>query len=245
MSRSLEGKKAIVTGGSRGIGKSIVESLVAHGAHVAFSYRGDDAAANRTVEALRTAGGHVTAVKADMTRFADVDRLFKTVEDYGAPPDIVVNSAGTAVYKPTAEMTEEDFDQMFALNARGSFLVLREAARRIASGGRIIQISTGGTAMPAPAAGGYLASKAAGELLALSLSKELGRRGVTVNVVSPGLTRTDGLVLPQPAIDHMVQQTPLGRLGEPADIADVVTFLAGNDARWLTGQNIRPTGGLV
>lgn len=245
MSRSLEGKKAIVTGGSRGIGKAIVESLVARGAHVAFSYRDDDAAASRVVEALRAAGGRVMAVKADMARFADVRRLFQAVEDHGVAPEIVVNSAGTAVYKPTAEVTEEDFDQVFALNARGSFLVLREAARRIASDGRIIQISTGGTAMPAPTAGVYLASKAAGELLALSLSKELGSRGVTVNVVSPGLTRTDGLVLPQPAIDHLVQQTPLGRLGEPADIADVVAFLASDGARWLTGQVIRATGGLV
>ncbi len=245
MSKQLENKKAIVTGGSRGIGRAIVEALVAEGAHVAFSYVNNDAAASATVEALKAKGGYVTAVKADMSRREDVERLFKVVEDYGVAPDIVVNSAGTSVFKPIEALDDDEFDKMFALNTRGSFMVLREAARRVADGGRIIQISSGGTAMPSPMTGGYLASKAAGEMLALTLAKEIGARGVTVNVVSPGVTKTDGMVLPEPALEQLVQNTPLRRLGEPADIADVVTFLATDQARWLTGQNIRPSGGLV
>jgi 3-oxoacyl-[acyl-carrier protein] reductase len=113
------------------------------------------------------------------------------------------------------------------------------------NGGRIIQFSTGATSMPIPTGGLYAASKAAGERFAFALAKEIGHRQVTVNVVSPGVTDTDGLILPQPAIDHLISQTPLGRLGQPQDIADVVAFLVGDDAHWMTGQNLQVNGGIL
>lgn len=238
--RALEGKRAIVVGGSRGIGRAVVEALAEAGADVRFSWVSNREAA-AAVEASATAkGGTAKGIRADSTAAADVAALFA---EAGAP-DIVVNVAGTTRFGPIATATDEDFDAQLALNTRGAFFVLREAARRIRDGGRIVQLSTGGTASPTAGAGTYLASKAAGEHLAFALARELGGRGVTVNVVSPGLTETDGLVMPKPAIDHMVSLTPLGRLGRPNDVAEAVLFLASEGGRWVTGHNLRVTGGL-
>lgn len=243
MDQALKGKQAIVVGGSRGIGRAIVEALASAGAHVGFSFVRDEKAAESVAEAVRSGGGIATAVRADSTKADQVAALFDTLGHHG-PPHIVVNVAGTARFAPIAATSDEDFDAQFELNARGAFLVLREAARRIADGGRIVQVSTGGTTSPTAGAGTYLASKAAGEHLAFALARELGARRVTVNVVSPGLTETDGLVMPRPAIEHMVVQTPLGRLGQPADVAEAVAFLASEAGRWVTGHNLRVTGGL-
>lgn len=240
MNQVLRNKRAIVVGGSRGIGRAVVEALADAGAEVTFSYVRDEAAARGVVESLQARGRTVAAHRADSTRSAEVAALF----DAAGTPDIVVNVAGTARFAPITATTDEDLDAQLALNTRGAFFVLREAARRVVDGGRIVQFSTGGTTSPTAGAGAYLASKAAGELLAFSLAREVGARGVTVNVVSPGLTETDGLVLPPPAIDHMVGLTPLGRLGRPADIADAVVFLASDAGRWVTGHNLRVTGGL-
>lgn len=243
MSEQLKGKRAIVVGGSRGIGRAIVEALSRQGAQVIFSYARDEGAAQAVVSAAAAEGRAVTAVQADRTSAAAVTALFERVSSGGAV-DIVVNVAGTTRFGPIALTSDEDFDAQFALNARGAFFVLREAARRIVDGGRVVQISTGGTTAPTAGGGSYLASKAAGEHIAFALARELGARGVTVNVISPGLTETDGLVMPPPAIAHMVAQTPLGRLGQPADIADAVVFLASDAGRWVTGHNLRVTGGL-
>lgn len=238
--RALEGKKAIVVGGSRGIGRAIVEALAQAGAEVRFSWVRDERAAAEVEAAAKAKGGVAKAVRADSTVAADVRALF----DQAGTTDIVVNVAGTTRFGPLATTSDEDFDVQLALNTRGAFFVLREAARRIAEGGRVIQVSTGGTTSPSAGAGTYVASKAAGEQLAYALAREVGDRRVTVNVVSPGLTETDGLVMPQPAIDHMVGLTPLRRLGKPADIADAVLFLASDAGRWVTGHNLRVTGGL-
>ena len=162
----------------------------------------------------------------------------------GDGASVVVNCAGTSVFGPLAEITEEDFDRAFDLNAKGTFLVLREAATRISDDGCIVDFSSAGTTEPNGGDGAYLGGKAAGEMFVQSLAKELGERGVRVNSISPGVTDTDGLVLDQETIDQLTAQTPLGRLGQPEDIADVVAFLVSDDARWLTGQNIKPTGGL-
>lgn len=243
MTQLLAGKRAIVVGGSRGIGRAVVEALAGGGAHVTFSYVKDEAAAKAVAESARAGGGTAVAVRADSTKANDVTGLFDAAVRSGAP-DIVVNVAGTARFGPIAAASDEDFEVQLALNTRGAFFVLREAARRVADGGRIVQISTGGTTSPSAGAGTYLASKAAGEHLAFALAREVGARGVTVNVVSPGLTETDGLVMPKPAIDHMVGQTPLGRLGQPADVAEAVLFLASGAGRWVTGHNLRVTGGL-
>ncbi|MBL8951217.1 MAG: SDR family oxidoreductase [Myxococcaceae bacterium] len=243
MEQALKGKRAVVVGGSRGIGRAVVETLATAGAHVGFSYVRDEQAAKAVEEQVRSGGGLALAVRADSTRPEQVTALFEAVGRYGAP-DIVVNVAGTARFGPIAATRDEDLEAQLALNTRGAFYVLREAARRVAPGGRIIQVSTGGTASPTAGAGTYLATKAAGEHLAFALARELGAQKVTVNVISPGLTETDGLVMPAPAIAHMVGQTPLGRLGQGADIADAVLFLASEGGRWVTGHNLRVTGGL-
>jgi 3-oxoacyl-[acyl-carrier protein] reductase len=243
MQTVLKGKRAIVVGGSRGMGRAVVEALAEAGAHVGFSYVRDEHAAKAVEQAAQAKGGTVMGVRADSTRAVDVVTLFDTIGRFGAP-DIVVNVAGTTRLGPIANTSEDDFDAQIALNTRGAFLVLREAARRIVDGGRIIHFSTGGTTSPSAATGSYLASKAAGEHIVYALARELGLRGITANVVSPGLTQTDGLVLPPEAIAHMVGLTPLGRLGAPTDVAQAVVFLASDAGRWITGHNLRVTGGL-
>jgi 3-oxoacyl-[acyl-carrier protein] reductase len=235
---------AIVTGASRGIGRAIAERLAKGGARVAINYVKDEAAARAVVAAIEQGGGKAMAIQADVSVRADITRLFDETEKLFGRPDVVVASAGTSVFAPHAMVTEADFDRVFGLNTRGAFFVLQEAARRVNDGGRIVSISTGGTTAAFPAAGLYAGSKAATERFVAALSAELGPRKITVNTVSPGLTRTDGLVMPEPAIAAMVAQTPLGRLGEPADVADVVAFLASEEARWITGQNVRVSGGL-
>lgn len=240
MEQTLKDKNAVVVGGSRGIGRAVVEVLARAGALVTFSYVRDEDSAKSLVQTVQQGGGRAIAKRADSTKAVDVVELFDSVSQ----PDIVVNVAGTARFAPLAATSDEDFDAQWALNARGALFVLREAARRVTDGGRIIQFSTGGTTSPIAGAGAYLATKAAGEHLAYALAREVGARGVTVNVVSPGVTRTDGLVMPPPAIDHMVSMTPLGRLGQPGDIADAILFLASDAGRWVTGHNLRVTGGL-
>jgi 3-oxoacyl-[acyl-carrier protein] reductase len=241
----FKGKVAVVFAASRGIGRAVAERLGQDGAAVAVNYASNRQKANEVVAALDEAGGQAVAVQGDVANAADVARVFDEAIRRWARVDIVVNAAGVAVFKPTTELIDEDYERVFAVNARGALNVLREAARRVGRGGRIVQFSTGGTKMSTAGAGLYAASKAAGEQLALGLSKELGPRGITVNVISPGATDTDGLIMPKEAIEQMVGMTPLGRLGQPTDVADVVAFLASDDARWITGQNLQANGGIL
>jgi 3-oxoacyl-[acyl-carrier protein] reductase len=242
---SLTEKVAIVTASSRGIGKAIVQRLAKDGAAVAVNYVASPEKAEAVVKEIIANGGRSIAIQGSVANKADVTRLFDETEKQLGSINIVVNVAGAAVYKPHTELTDEDFEKVFSVNARGSMYMLQAAANRIKDGGRIVQFSTGATSMPIPTGGLYAASKAAGERFAFALAKEIGHRQVTVNVVSPGVTDTDGLILPQPAIDHLISQTPLGRLGQPQDIADVVAFLVGDDAHWMTGQNLQVNGGIL
>ncbi len=242
---SLTGKVAIVTASSRGIGKAIAQRLAKDGAAVAVNYVASPEKAEAVVREIVANGGKAFAIQGSVANKADVTRLFDETEKQSGSIDIVVNVAGAAVYKPHTELTDEDFEKVFSVNARGAMYMLQAAANRVKDGGRIVQFSTGATSMPIPTGGLYAASKAAGERFAFALAKEIGHRQVTVNVVSPGVTATDGLILPQPAIDNLIQQTPLGRLGQPQDIADVVAFLVGDDAHWLTGQNLQVNGGIL
>ena len=242
--RPLDGDSAIVTGSSRGMGRATAERLAADGAAVVVNYASSEDAARDVVESIDANGGEAIAVQADVSQAGDVERLFDEAEEAFGRPDTVINCAGTSVFGPLAETTEEDFDRMFDLNAKGTFLVLRAAANRINDGGCIVDFSSAGTIDPNGGDGAYLGGKAAGEMFVQALAKELGGSGVRVNSISPGVTDTDGLVLDQETIDQLTVQTPLGRLGQPEDIADVVAFLVSDDARWLTGQNIKPTGGL-
>ncbi len=244
MSR-FAGKTALIFAASRGIGRAIAERLGGEGASVAVAYASNATKAAEVVAGITANGGQAFALQADVADATVVSAAYDDVLARWGKIDIVINAAARSVFKPTEALTDEDYEAAFSVNARGAMYVLREAARRVADNGRIIQFSTGGTKMTMAGAGLYAASKAAGELLALNLAKELGHRGVTVNVISPGVTETDGLVMPQPQIDQLIGMTPLGRLGQPGDVADVVAFLASDDARWITGQNLQANGGIL
>jgi 3-oxoacyl-[acyl-carrier protein] reductase len=242
---TLDGKVAIVTGASRGIGRAVAERLGRDGARVVVNYVQNAGKAQEVVEAVEASGGQAVAVQADIGRLEDVRRLFHTAEERFGGVDVVINNASVSVFKPHAEVSEEEFDQVFGLIARGTFFALQEAANRLRDGGRIVNISSGGTVTGGPGAGLYLGAKAAVEQFSLALAKELGPRGIRVNAVLPGLTDTDGMIMPPEAIEQAVDRTPMGRLGQPEDVADVVAFLVGEDGRWMTGQLVRAGGGLM
>ncbi|MFI2223731.1 SDR family oxidoreductase [Streptomyces fradiae] len=240
---------AVVTGGSRGIGRAVVERLAGDGATVVFAYVSDERAAREVEEAC---GGRAVAVRADVARPEEVERLFATADgvfaDHGAGPLwALVNNAGVIDHTPVGALTAEAFDRVMAVNARAAFLAVREAAPRMGDGGRIVTVSSTGTAWPNAGEAVYAASKAAVEQLTRVASRELGRRGITVNAVSPGPTDTDMLrtgASPE-AVAGVAHMTALGRVGTPADIAAVVALLLSPDAAWLTGQNLVADGGLV
>ena len=237
---TLAGKTAVVTGGSRGIGRAIVRRLAADGARVVFSYRQDRTAADALAREL----GDAVAVRADQEDLASIDVLFEPVAD---GLDILVNNAAVHLHAPIRDVTPELFDRAMTANAKFPLLAMQRAEPLLRDGGRIISISTLNTAVPGPGIALHCASKAALEQFTKVAAREFGPRGITVNTVSPGATDTDLLRssnLPE-ALERTPALTALGRLGTPADIADVVAFLAGPDARWITGQNIRATGGLI
>ena len=241
----LAGKIALVTGASRGIGRAIALRLGRAGASVVVNYATSPDKAQEVVAALETGGGRATAIQADLSKPADVARLFQQAEAFFGGLDIVVNNAGAYLSKPLVEVTAEEFAHIFELDTRGTFLALQEAARRVRNEGRIITISSGQTVVPFPNGSVYAGSKAAAEQFGLVLAKELGARQITVNNVLAGATETDSLDLPEQLRQQLIQNTPLGRLGQPDDIAEVVGFLASPAARWMTGQNVRATGGLM
>ncbi|MDQ2687903.1 MAG: glucose 1-dehydrogenase [Armatimonadota bacterium] len=241
----LDEKVAIVTGGSRGIGRAIARRLARDGAHVVINYAHNEAAARETALDIAREGGTAWTFEADLREVADVRAMFEGVVNGWGRLDILVNNAGTSVFGALADVTEEEFDALFALNVKGVFFAMQEAAQRMEDGGRIVNISSGVTILGVEGVSLYGGSKGAVEQFTLAAAKELGPRGITVNTVSPGMTRTDLLaeVVPIEAKEEMAQSTPLRRLGEPEDIADVVAFLCGPDGRWVTGQNIRANGG--
>ncbi len=241
----FEGKVAIVTGSSRGIGRAIAEKLGAGGAAVVVNFAREREKAEEVVAALEASGGRARAERGDMGVLEDVRRLFTHTMDAYGRLDILVNNAAVGWFKPLADVTEADFDQMFAVNVKGVFFAMQEAARHMADGGRIINISSGITQSGNAAGAVYGGTKGALEQFTMAVSKELGPRGITVNTVSPGMTETDMLqtVVPAEAQRQRRETSPLRRLGKPEDIADVAAFLASDAGRWITGQNIRATGG--
>lgn len=242
---SLIEKVAIVTGASAGIGRSIAERLAQEGAAIVVNYGKSADKAKAVVTGIESKGGKAVAMQADMSKLADARRLIKdTVTKFGRL-DILVNNAGIAIFKPLIETTEQEFDEIFALNARGPYFAMQEAAKVIEDGGRVVNISTEGTHLGLPGVTAYLGSKAALEQFTKGLAQELAPKGVTVNTVSPGYTVTDMLPA-DPGFRQMGEQaSPLKRLGTPKDIADVVAFVVSEEARWLTGQNIHAGGGVV
>lgn len=237
---------ALVTGSSRGIGRAIAERLGADGASVLVNYHSNEAAAREVVASIKAVGGEAVAAQADVADPKQLIGLYDVVEREFGGVDIVVSNVGTAEFAPVVDTTDEEFDTMFATNAKAGFIALREAGRRVRDGGRIVSISAGVTRTYRPNSGVYGASKAAVEHLVQVLGRELGPRRVTVNAVLPGAVRTDALAagMPPEAWATMAAETPLGRIGEPSDIADVVAFLASDQARWITGQCLAAGGGV-
>ncbi|MBG1239695.1 SDR family oxidoreductase [Nostoc sp. NZL] len=242
---TLVGKVAIVTGASRGIGRAIAERLAEDGASVVVNYANNSAKAKEVIAGIEARGGQALALQADISKVNDIRHLFQATIDHFGHLDILVNNAGLAIYKPFVQLTEEEFDTVFTVNTRGTFFALQEAARWMADNGRIVSISTGGTVSPSPTASIYAGSKAAVEQFTKVLAKEIGERGITVNAVSPGFTDTEMLASNPQLKEKGLKMSPLGRLGQPADVADVVAFLVSEEARWLTGQNIQAGGGAV
>jgi 3-oxoacyl-[acyl-carrier protein] reductase len=242
MAGVLEGKAAVVTGGSRGIGRAIVERLTRDGATVVFGYRSRDEEAR----AVEEAAPRSHAVQADLAGPGAVATLFEQAEKHLDGLDILVlNAAAEFGLTPIAEVTEDEYDRIMTVNAKTVFQAIQHAARHMRDGGRIVTISTMNTSTAAPGASLYIGSKGAVEQFSKVAARELGARGITVNSVSPGATDTELLRANNPpeALEMLTTWTPLGRIGRPDDVADVVAFLAGPDGRWLTGQNLHASGG--
>ncbi|MEV6605438.1 SDR family oxidoreductase [Kutzneria sp. NPDC051319] len=245
----LDGKVALVTGGSRGIGRAIALRLARDGATVAVGYAREESAAREVVDHIERGGGHAFALGAELGRHGDAARLwaaFDRSRSDGAV-DIIVNNAGIGRSPDLATLTESGFDEIFAVNVRAPFFVVQQGLRRLRDGGRIINVSSGLARVAMPEIMAYGSTKGALDTFTLNLAKELGPRGITVNSVAPGIVDTDvnaGWLRGNPAAQaHAASLSALGRVGRPEDIADVVAFLASDDARWVTGRVLDATGG--
>jgi len=248
--KHLHGKVALVTGASRGIGQAIALRLAADGARVVVNYVKDVEAAAATVSTIVASGGEALAVQADIARRDDIRRLFQTAMAHFGQLDILIANAGHAVFKPLADISEEDFDATYAVNARGTFFCMQEALCHLGDGGRIVCISTIGTLLNLTGGACYFGSKAAVEQFCRVAAREVADRGITINTVSPGFIETDMLrgVLDGGEPDAraaLIAMTPLARLGAGRDIAGAVAFLVGPDGAWMTRQNLAVDGGIV
>ena len=240
-------RTAIITGASGGIGRAVALRLARDGFAVVVNYAGNAAKAEGVVNEITSAGGQAIAVQADVANAGDVERLFKkTLHTFGRI-NVVVNSAGIMPLGRIADGDIEMFDKVIATNLRGAFLVLRQAAQHVVEGGRIIALSSSVLAKSFPTYGAYIASKAGVEGLVHVLNNELRGRKVTVNAVAPGPVATDLFLKDktEAQIEQFSKLAPLERLGQPEDIANVVSFLAGPDGRWVNGQVLRANGGFA
>jgi 3-oxoacyl-[acyl-carrier protein] reductase len=241
------GRTAIITGASRGIGAAVAERLAKDGFSVVVNYGGSEAEAAAVVNEIRSAGGRAMAAKADVSKADEVARMFEVAEKEFEGVDVLVNNAGIMQLSSVATTDDAAFDRQIAVNLKGIFNGLREAAKRLRNGGRIINFSTSVVGLKLETYGVYAATKAAVETLTAILSKELRGRSITVNAIAPGPTATDLFLhgKSQELIDRMAKMNPLERLGTPEDIAAAVSFLAGPDGGWINGQVLRANGGMI
>jgi 3-oxoacyl-[acyl-carrier protein] reductase len=245
--QSLKNKVAIVTGSSRGIGAHLAQELARAGASVIVNYAGNKSAADQVAAEIKSGGGHAIVLQADISKVSEVKAMFDAAIAKFGKIDILINNAGVIVYKKIQDTTDEDFDRIFAVNVKGTFNTLREAAARIEDGGRIVNFSSSVTRLMLPTYGAYSATKGAVEQLTRVFAKEVGSRRITVNSISPGPTHTE-LFNEGKSEDDMKRlssMAALGRIGEPDDIARVVLFLVSEEAAWVTGQNLGVNGGFA
>lgn len=243
----LQGKIAVVTGASSGIGAGIARALAAEGATVVVNYASSKKGADTVVASIKAAGGNAVAIQADMSKSAEVIRLFDTVKADHGTLDVLVNNAGVAVFEMVADLTEEAFHKQFNVNVLGYLLAIREASKLFGeAGGSIINISSILSTDPYLASSVYAATKGAVDTLTFALARELGPRRIRVNSILPGHTNTpatDGNFAGEFGV-KLIAGTPLGRFGEPEDITPVAVFLASEDAHWVTGESLRAAGGV-
>ena len=243
----LNNKVVLITGGSKGIGAATAKMIASEGAKVIVNFAGSQAAADKTVQEIKDNGGDAIALKADVSKAAEVTALFDAAIAHYGRIDVLINNAGVMIMKLLKDTTDEDFDRQFEVNVRGTFNTLREAATRLADGGTIINTSTTLTRAMVPTYGTYVASKGAVEQLTRVFAKEMGSRGITVNAVLPGPTNTE-LYMEGKSPEMIARQAALNafnRLAEVGDIAPVITFLASDDAKWISGQTIGVNGAMA
>jgi 3-oxoacyl-[acyl-carrier protein] reductase len=246
--KKLTGKVAIVTGASKGIGAGIAKGLAAEGAAVVVNYASSKEGADRVVAEITGNGGRALAVQGDVSKAADVERLFAETRRAFGGLDVLVNNAGVFQFEPLEAVTEQEFHREFNINVLGPILTIQEAVKHFGpDGGSIINISSVASANPVPASVVYAATKSALDSITRGLAKELGSRKIRVNSIAPGGIETEGThrigVIGSAFAKQMVAETPLGRLGQPDDIARVAVFLASADSSWLTGERITASGG--
>lgn len=240
-------KVALVTGAARGIGAAIAERLAQDGFTVIVNYSESAGPAEALVRKIEQAGGKALAAKADVSKSAEVRRLFDAAETAFGGVDVLVNNAGIMSLATLADTDDATFERQIAVNLQGTFNTLREASRRLRDGGRIINLSSSVVGLLQPTYGVYAGTKAAVEAMTSVLAKELRGKNITVNAVAPGPTATDLFLKgkPQEVVDRMAKLSPLERLGQPVDIAATVAFLASPDAGWVNGQVLRANGGII
>lgn len=245
--QNLSEKVILVTGSSQGIGAAVAKKLAEAGATVIVNFVENKQAADKTVSEIKSNGGKAIAIKADVSKADEVRKLFDdAIAEYGRI-DVLVNNAGIMLTKLIKETTDDDFTKQFDINVRGTFNTMREAATKLADNGTIINFSSSVTRVMLPTYGTYVATKAAVEQLTRVFSKEIAARGINVNSVSPGPTDTELFTKgkPQEAIDKAKSLSAFNRLGEPEDIAKVIVFLASDDAKWISAQNIGINGAMA
>ena len=246
--KKLAGKVAVVTGASKGIGASIAKHLAAHGASVVVNYASSKAGADKVVAEITGKGGKAVAVQADVAKKADIERLFAETKKAFGPVDVLVNNAGVYEFLPLENVTEEHFHRQFNLNVLGLILTTQEAVKQFDSkGGSIINISSVASTSAPPTGSVYSATKAAVDAVTKSLAKELGPRKIRVNAINPGMVETEGAhsagITESDFRKQVEAQTPLGRIGQPQDIAGAAVFLASADSAWVTGETLVIAGG--
>jgi len=248
MSKKLEGQVAVVTGASKGIGAAIAEHLAEAGAAVVVNYASSRAGAEAVVDLIRRAGGKAVAVQADVSKPDDIRRLFAETKKAFGKLDILVNNAGVYEFAPLEAISADHFHKHFDLNVLGLLLTTQEAAKHFGPSGSIINISSFAAMSALPNSSVYSATKAAVNAITRSLARELGPRKIRINAISPGVVETEGLhaagITGSDFQRQVEAQTPLGRIGQPQDVAPAVVFLASPDSAWITGENLYVSGGL-